>query len=130
MPETATAMTPERLKAVYSYAGQQMHKGAALAEIETSLIKQGLDPDAAAVVVSNLTQARAKAIKRVGRKNMIYGLLWCVGGIIITVLSYQAAVNAGGGWYVLAWGLLILFGGFRFIRGMVQSFGRFQSRAK
>ena len=61
MPETATAMTPERLNAVYSYAGQQMHKGAALAEIETSLIEQGLDPDAAAVVVSNLTQARAEA---------------------------------------------------------------------
>ena len=125
MPDTATAITPERLNAVYSYAGQQMHKGAALAEIETSLIEQGLDPDAAAVVVSNLTQARA-----VGRKNMIYGLLWCVGGIIITVLSYQAAVKAGGGRYVLAWGLLILFGGFRFIRGMIQSFGRFQRHVR
>jgi hypothetical protein len=118
-------MTPERLKAVYSYAGQQMREGAALAEIEASLIKQGLDPDAAAVVVSNLTQARA-----VGRKNMIYGLLWCVGGIIITVLSYQAAVKAGSGRYVLAWGLLILFGGIQFIRGLIQSFGRFQRHVR
>jgi hypothetical protein len=54
---------------------------------------------------------------------MVCGLLWCVGGIVITALSYQAAANAGGGRYVLALGA-ILFGGIHFIRGMIQSFRR------
>jgi hypothetical protein len=54
---------------------------------------------------------------------MIYGLLWCVGGIVVTALSYQAAAKASGGRYLLAWGV-ILFGGIQFFRGVIQSFGR------
>jgi hypothetical protein len=116
-------MTREGLQAVYRSAGQLMRKGIAPRLIEKSLTDQGLDAEAAAVVVSNLIQARVKAIKRVGRKNMIYGALWCVGGIVVTALSYQAAARAGGGRYVLAWGAILL-GGIQFVRGMVQSLGR------
>jgi hypothetical protein len=121
MPESV--MTPEQgLKAIYSFAGQQMRQGVAPTVIEKTLIERGLDADAAAVVVSNLMQAKAKALKNVGRKNMLYGALWCIGGIVVTALSYQAAANAGGK-YVLAWGA-ILFGGIQFFRGMIQSLGR------
>jgi hypothetical protein len=100
-----------------------MRNGAAPAEIEKSLTEQGLDANAAAVVVGNLMKAKDEALKRAARKNMLYGALWCIGGIVITALSYQAAVNGGGGKYVLAWGA-ILFGGIQFFRGMIQLFGR------
>jgi hypothetical protein len=93
-------------RAIYHFAGQLLRKGIAPRLIEKSLTDQGLDAEAAAVVVSNL-------IKRVGRKNMIYGLLWCIGGAVVTALGY----------YVLAWGA-ILFGGIQFVRGMFQSFRR------
>jgi hypothetical protein len=64
----------------------------------------------------------SEGIKRAGRKNMLYGALWCLGGIVITALSYQAAAKAGGR-YVLAWGAIV-FGGIQFIRGLLQSLGR------
>jgi hypothetical protein len=119
MPESV--MRPEQ--ALYSVAGQQMRNGVAPAVIEKNLTERGLDAEAAAIVVSNLMQAKANALKQAGRKNMLYGALWCIGGIVVTALSFQAAANAGGGKYVLAWGA-ILFGGIQFFRGMIQSLGR------
>ena len=118
----------QALKAVYHFAGQQMRKGAEPAEIEKSLTEQGLDANTAAIVVRNLLKAKAEGLKRAGRKNMLYGALWCIGGTVITALSYQAAVNAGGGKYVLAWGAIV-FGGIQFFRGMIQSRGRWQITA-
>jgi hypothetical protein len=107
----------------YSFAGQQLRNGVAPTVIEKGLTERGLDAEAAAIVTSNLMQAKARALKNAGRKNMLYGALWCIGGIVVTVLSYQAAANAGGGRYVLAWGA-ILFGGMQFFRGMIQSLAR------
>jgi hypothetical protein len=116
MPESVR--TPQQ--ALYSFAGQQLRSGVAPAAIEKSLIERGLDAEGAAVVVSNLKEAKTKVLKGAGRKNMLYGALWCIGGIAVTALSYQAAANAGGGSYVLAWGA-ILFGGIQFVRGLIQS---------
>ena len=45
-------------------------------------------------------------------KRMLWGAVWCGGGIIVTVVSYFAAASSPiGGTYVVAWGA-ILFGGF------------------
>jgi hypothetical protein len=122
MPESLTT-TKQALEDAYRFAGQQMRNGVALAVIEKSLIERGLDAETAAIAISNLKQAKAKALKNAGHKNMLHGALWCIGGIVVTALSYQAAANAGGGRYVLAWGA-ILFGGIQFFRGLIQSLGR------
>lgn len=53
-----------------------------------------------------------------GSKNMLVGALWCIGGIIVTTVTYSAASN-GGGTYFVAWGA-ILFGGIQFLQGMIQ----------
>lgn len=95
-----------------------MQAGVAPAEIEHKLIEQGLDAESAATVVNNLKEARVKAIKEAGQKNMLFGALWCIGGILVTAITYSAA--AGGGTYVVAWGA-ILFGGVQFFRGLTQS---------
>ena len=52
-------------------------------------------------------------------QNMVVGGLWCVGGIAVTALTYQAA-SAQGGHYIIAWGA-ILFGGLQFLKGLMQS---------
>ena len=59
----------------------------------------------------------AEVTKAAGAKNMLYGALWCIGGIVVTVGSMSAA--SGGGSYVMAWGA-ILFGGLQFLQGLYQ----------
>ena len=49
--------------------------------------------------------------------NIVIGLILCIGGILVTVLTYSAA--SGGGHYVIAWGA-ILFGAYRLIVGLTQ----------
>jgi hypothetical protein len=50
---------------------------------------------------------------------MFYGAPWCIGGIAVTAVTDQAASNAGGGTYIIAWGA-ILFGAVQFLRGLAQ----------
>ncbi len=46
---------------------------------------------------------------------MVFGALWCIGGIVVTVVTYSAA--ASGGTYVVAWGAIV-FGAIQFFRGL------------
>lgn len=46
---------------------------------------------------------------------MVSGVLWAGGGIIITLVTYSAA--SGGGSYVITWGA-VLFGIYDFLRGL------------
>ena len=50
--------------------------------------------------------------------NIIVGGLWCVGGILVTALTYNA-VKETGGHYVIAWGA-IFFGGLQCLKGIGQ----------
>lgn len=81
-----------------------------------SLIDKGLRRTEAEIVVNNVIQQVSNARKEKAKRNMLFGALWCVGGIIVTALTYQAA--SGGGRYVIAWGA-ILFGAVQFIRGAI-----------
>lgn len=53
-----------------------------------------------------------------GAHNMLVGGLWCIGGILVTVLTYDAVKDTGGH-YIIAWGA-ILFGGLQFLKGLCQ----------
>jgi len=56
----------------------------------------------------------------IGQRNMLYGALWCTGGIIITLVTYgMASSGSGGGTYVIAWGA-VLFGAIQFFKGLFQ----------
>jgi hypothetical protein len=51
-------------------------------------------------------------------RQMIFGLLWLLGGVAITVFTYNAATSSpGGGRYVLAYGPII-YGAITFLRGL------------
>ena len=49
-------------------------------------------------------------------RNIFYGALWCVGGITVTIASYQVAVESGGH-YFITWGA-IAFGLYQFLSGI------------
>ncbi len=58
-----------------------------------------------------------------GIQNMIVGGVSCTAGLVITGVTYSMASSGPGGVYVIAWGA-ILFGGWRFFRGIIQMSGR------
>lgn len=107
---------PERAaEAVYGIAVEQMLQGGDPSAIKASLTRQGLDAEAAAGVVAQVKQERIQARRVEAQKKMFYGAFWCIGGLAVTVLTYQAA--AGGGRFVIAWGAVV-FGAFQFLRGL------------
>lgn len=115
MNEQLTAEQEKAIKAVYHFAAEQMKNGMSTQKIQALLIDKGLAPKAAATVVYDLSRLRAAAEQEASKKNMLYGALWCLGGLAVTLITYS-----DGGSYVIAWGA-ILYGGIRFFRGLSQS---------
>ncbi len=103
----------EVVEAVYAFAAEQMKDGASGPEVEAMLVERGLDEEAAASVVEDLSRMRSEALRSAGKRNMRYGALWCIVGTVVTIATYSAA--SGGGTYVVAWGA-IGFGAIQFFR--------------
>lgn len=79
-------------------------------ETKNILISQGVDEHSASTIVANLEQEIDAAKKTGAQKDMLYGALWCIGGIIATVADFG---------YIF-WGA-ILFGAIQFFRGAANS---------
>jgi hypothetical protein len=103
---------------VYRFAADEMRRGIAPEKVKASLTEIGVNPNAAASLVDDIEQSRARIRQAAAKRNMAIGAAWCFGGVVVSVLTFQAAANAGGGTYLIAWGA-ILFGGFQFIRGLM-----------
>lgn len=73
------------------------------------MLEQGLDEESASIVVSNLEQQIEDAKKERSNKDMLYGALWCIGGIIAT------AADTG----FIFWGAIV-FGGIQFFKGLLR----------
>ena len=57
-------------------------------------------------------------MERQGGKIMLFGALWCIGGILVTAITYSAAASSsGGGSYFVAYGAII-FGAIQFFKGL------------
>jgi hypothetical protein len=106
----------EVVKAVYSFAATHLKNGTSPIRIQSMLVEKGLSDEVAQTVVSGLVEARSEAIREAGKKEMRNGGLWCVGGILVTAISY----GAGGGRFFFAWGAII-FGAIQFFRGLSKS---------
>lgn len=52
-------------------------------------------------------------------RDMLFGALWFVGGLIVTLATYSSA-SEGGGRYVVAYGAIIA-GAFQFVRGWMNN---------
>ena len=58
------------------------------------------------------------ARRAAANKMMVHGALWCIGGIVVTAVTFSmASANATGGSFVVAWGA-ILFGFIQFLKGL------------
>jgi hypothetical protein len=77
-------------------------------DVQLALVGKGLSDSAAFTIVHNLEVEIKNAKKESGRKDMIYGALWCIGGTVATV------ANIG----FIFWGA-IFFGGIQLIKGAI-----------
>jgi hypothetical protein len=101
----------EAANKVYAYAANLLiNEKKDSYEVKNMLVEKGLDAQSADTILNNLENEISKAKKDRANKDMIYGALWCVGGIILT------AAHIG----FIFWGA-ILFGGIQFIKGLVNA---------
>jgi hypothetical protein len=63
-------------------------------------------------------EQRLKSPREAAQRDMAVGALLCLAGIVVTVVTFSAAVGSGGV-YLIMWGPVV-YGGFRFIRGLVR----------
>lgn len=103
---------------IYNYAADLLIKQKQSREtVIQVLVSRGIDQGTASTIVDNIEKQKKVAVSERARKDMLYGALWCVGGIIVTAATYSAA--SGGGRYVIAWGAII-FGAIQFFKGVAK----------
>ena len=119
-------LTPEEQKAMDELSeavASELAEGKSKEKIVKELVKQDWPEDSAIQFVNNIEQAISEykdspegrnVLAGKYARHMVYGILWAVGGTIVTVATYEAA--SGGGTYFVAWGA-ILFGIFDFFKG-------------
>jgi len=124
-------LTPEEQKVIEELSeavAYELAEGKDKGKIAKELVRQGWRKESADQFV-NSTEARLKqyaeqyknspegrqAMAGKYKRHMLYGILWAVGGTVVTVVTYSAA--RGGGVYVVAWGAII-FGIIDFFRGL------------
>ena len=94
---------------VHNHAIKMIDAGVSRKTIVSKLVsKHNLSQDDAIELHSTLKNEYFQALKEQADKDVLYGALWCVGGIIATV------ANIG----FIFWGA-ILFGGYQLIKGLV-----------
>lgn len=111
----------EIVNQIYGFTADMLYnQKKSVEETKAALIENGLRAEDADVVIANLQNQYKQEKREAGNKNMLYGALWCVGGLLITILTYSAASD--GGTYVVAWGAMI-FGVIQFFKGVFQRIG-------
>ncbi len=70
-----------------------------------------------------------RASQKESSNDVVHGLLWLFGGTAITVITYLAAEARGEGYYLIAWGPMLV-GGIQFLRGLFGGSSRRQPEAE
>jgi hypothetical protein len=126
MSEELKPEEQESIKKISKAIATQLSHGVKKETIVKQLVKQNISEEVAISLVESVERAinqykespegQAVMSKKYGRQ-MLYGVLWAVGGTLVTIFTYSAA-SSGGGTYVIAWGAII-FGIVDFIRGLI-----------
>jgi hypothetical protein len=107
-------------RAMYEHAASLVEAGESKAKVVADLKSRGFDEESANIAANNIFNRRAIAVKEAGKKNMLYGALWCIGGVVVTALSYLFATSSPtGGRYIITYGAIVI-GAIQFIRGFIQ----------
>ena len=111
----------EMVNRIYGYTADMLfNQKKTVEETKAALIEKGLRSEDADIVINNLQTQYKQEKREAGGKNMLYAALWCIGGLLVTFLTYSAASD--GGTYVVAWGAVI-FGAIQFLKGLFQRLG-------
>ncbi|MBL3656002.1 hypothetical protein [Fulvivirga sediminis] len=109
-----TSLSPEKQQTVdqiYMYAADLLvNQKLGSVEVKNRLTERGLSAEIANIVVNNMQQQIAEVKKSKAKKDMIYGAVWMVGGLVLTI------ANIG----FIFWGA-VLFGAIQFIQGAVKA---------
>ena len=109
--ESTASLNQDFINQCYNEAASLLvNQSLSVEETKNALVAKGLDPDTASTVVESLAQQIHDAKKERAKKDMLYGALWCVGGIIATVADIG----------FIFW-VAILFGGIQFFRGLANA---------
>ncbi len=108
----------EATSAFVSYVLEQLKNRVPETTIVNSLAEKGVEYHVAEEFVAKCRDAYGSARRKAGMKDMLIGGLWCVGGGIVTALTYSMA--SSGGRYVIAWGAIV-FGAVQFFRGLYRT---------
>lgn len=100
----------EVVNQIYEFAANLMvDKKYSTSETVDALVEKGLDEESASIVVANLNKQIKEAKNDRANKNMLYGALWCVGGIIATLANFG----------FIFWGAIV-FGAIQFFMGVAK----------
>lgn len=122
-PTASTESEPteaELVAAVYELAERLVSEGGTPQEVMAGLQGEGVTEEVAEIVTTNVFIALKEAedaAMDAAESEVSTGMFWCIGGAIVTGLTYAMAAN--GGTYVIAWGA-ILFGGIQMLQGIAE----------
>jgi len=107
----------EEVLGFYRYAAGELARNKPPLLVEKLLVSQGTSPEFAHRVVSETNKSLKKLRREKSKKRMIRGLLWTVGGIIVTILTYVFASQLGGTFFIFYGAIIVGF--IDFIIGLV-----------
>jgi len=85
----------------------------------TMLGERGVDTDTAFAAIEKVENNLKGVDRKAGRKDMLWGAIWFIGGLTVTLVTYSDA-SQGGGRYTVAYGAII-FGLIQLVRGAYNS---------
>jgi hypothetical protein len=94
------------IRHIYDYAvGLYLNNNMSWQQIKNTLIEQGIQEPEAEAAVSNLRLQVKAAKNNLANKELGYGALWAIGGIILTAITNGKFIFYGavlwGGWLIL-----------------------------
>jgi hypothetical protein len=93
---------------IYNYAANLIvHGGKNAYEVKMALLERGVDEQSAFSLIEEIEQQVNTARKKRANKDMLYGALWCGGGLLLTMAHIG----------FIFWGAIV-FGGIQFFRGV------------
>ena len=114
------AQTQQIITNLVVRSATQIAEGKSRESVVAELEKDGCPSELAQAIVTRGEEIKKSQFRKGGQTTMMIGAGICIIGIAVTVGTHDAAVNAGGGKYIIAGGAII-GGAWIFIKGLWRS---------
>jgi len=109
------AAQAQDMNGLVKYTAQELARKTPRVLIQKNLVAQGLSAAAAASIVQQTEAAFKNARRARGKKRMLRGMWWTLGGLAVTILTALFAAQLGG--FSIVWYGAILVGLFELVTG-------------